>query len=71
MSFVVVVAVLIVFYRRLITLCVCVQEPRFVSGEEKAFKLVDLKDFTVYSDSELFGELEGQALVVSVCVCGW
>ena len=50
-------------------MCVCVQEPRFVSGEEKAFKLVDLKDFTVYSDSELFGELEGQALVVCVCVC--
>ncbi len=40
-----------------------------MSGEEKAFKLVDLKDFTVYSDSELFGDLEGQALVVSVCVC--
>ena len=36
-----------------------------MSGEDKAFKLVDLKNFTVYSDSELFGELEGQALVVS------
>lgn len=48
--------------------CVCVQEPQFVSGEEKAYKLVDLKGFTVYSDRELFGELEGQSLVVSVCV---
>ncbi len=39
-----------------------------MSGEEKAYKLVDLKGFTVYSDTELFGELEGQDLVVSQCV---
>ena len=40
------------------------QEPKFVSGGEKAQKLVDLSNFSIYFDSELLGDLEGQALVV-------
>ena len=40
------------------------QEPKFVSGGEKAQKLVDLSNFSIYFDTELLGDLEGQALVV-------
>lgn len=40
------------------------QEPKFVSGGEKAQKLVDLSNFSIYYDTELLGDLEGQALVV-------
>ena len=35
-----------------------------MSGGEKARKLVDLSNFSIYFDSELLGDLEGQALVV-------
>ena len=37
-----------------------------MSGGEKAQKLVDLSNFSIYFDSELLGDLEGQALVVRV-----
>ena len=57
-----------------LTYCMCIlmycnfQEPMFVSGGDKARKLVDLSNFSVYFDTELFGGLEGQPLVVSVHV---
>ena len=41
------------------------QEPKFVTGEEKARKLFDLQNFAAYFDTEVLGELEGQELVVS------
>ena len=44
-------------------------EPKFVSGGERARKLVDLNNFSIYFDTELLGDLEGQALVVRNCVC--
>lgn len=37
-----------------------------MSGGEKAQKLVDLSNFSIYFDSELLGDLEGQALVVRI-----
>ena len=40
------------------------QEPKFVTGEEKARKLFDLQNFATYFDTEVLGELEGQELVV-------
>ena len=40
------------------------QEPKFVTGEEKARKLFDLQNFAAYFDTEVLGELEGQELVV-------
>ena len=46
------------------------QEPKFVSGGEKAQKLVDLSNFSIYFDTELLGDLEGQALVVRKTVQG-
>ena len=36
-----------------------------MSGGDKAQKLVDLSNFSIYFDTELLGDLEGQALVVS------
>ena len=45
--------------------CATFQEPKFVSGGDKAQKLVDLSNFSIYFDTELLGDLEGQALVVS------
>ena len=42
------------------------QEPKFVSGGDKAQKLVDLSNFSIYFDTELLGDLEGQALVVRI-----
>ena len=44
------------------------QEPKFVSGGEKARKLVDLSNFSIYFDTELLGGLEGQPLVVRLNV---
>ena len=44
------------------------QEPKFVSGEEKARKLFDLQNFSAYFDTEVLGDLEGQELMVSVAV---
>ena len=41
------------------------QEPKFVTGGEKAQKLFDLQNFSVYWDSEILGDTEGQKLVVS------
>ena len=49
----------------------------FTSGGEMAWKLMDLQNFAVYFDLELLGSLEGQGLIVSLCVgmlgssCGW
>ena len=37
----------------------------FTSGEEMAWKLMDLQNFAVYFDHELLGSLEGQSLIVS------
>ena len=42
------------------------QEPKFVSGEEKAWKLFDFQNFAAYFDTEVLGELEGQELMVRV-----
>lgn len=36
----------------------------FDTDKEKARKLFDLKDFAVYWDQEVMGDLEGQDLVV-------
>ena len=37
----------------------------FTSGEEMAWKLMDLQNFAVYFDHELLGDLEGHGLIVS------
>ena len=39
-----------------------------MSGGSKARKLVDLKGFSVYFDTEILGELEGQQLEVEIHV---
>eukprot|EP00731_Ephydatia_muelleri_P014885 Em0008g605a len=38
-------------------------EPRFVSGQDMARKLVDFKNFSVYWDTELLGSVDGAGLV--------
>ena len=50
------------------TICCLSQEPKFVSGEEKARKLFDLQNFAAYFDTEVLGELEGQELMVRVAI---
>ena len=49
-------------------ICCLSQEPKFVSGEEKARKLFDLQNFAAYFDTEVLGELEGQELMVRVTI---
>lgn len=50
------------------TICCLSQEPKFVSGEEKARKLFDFQNFAAYFDTEVLGELEGQELMVRVAI---
>ena len=44
-------------------------DAKFVTGGDKARKLFDLQNISVYFDTELLGDIEGQDLVVRTCTC--